>query len=146
MLKRAEKPEWVRVAEEVEASGLTQREFAGRRGLRLSTVQSWVYRRRRQVSTKAEPAVRMLPVQVSSSRPTGDVRALQPPLLQRRFTRPGRVARGLAQFVFDAGELLALLSEDSPLEERELGFDAAHALFEGEVFLLESGLGRRMPE
>ncbi|NVJ21739.1 hypothetical protein HUW62_10970 [Myxococcus sp. AM011] len=59
MQKRAEKPEWVRVAEEFEASGLTQREFAGRRGLRLSTVQSWVYRRRRQVSTEAEPAVRL---------------------------------------------------------------------------------------
>ncbi|MCP3170235.1 IS66 family insertion sequence element accessory protein TnpA [Myxococcus qinghaiensis] len=66
MQKRAEKPEWVRVAEEFEASGLTQREFAGRRGLRLSTVQSWVYRRRRQVSTEAAPPVRLLPVQVSS--------------------------------------------------------------------------------
>ncbi|MFY2560012.1 IS66 family insertion sequence element accessory protein TnpA [Corallococcus terminator] len=55
----------MRVAEEFEASGLTQREFAGRRGLRLSTVQSWVYRHRRQVSTKVEPAVRLLPVQVS---------------------------------------------------------------------------------
>ncbi|MFY2556698.1 IS66 family insertion sequence element accessory protein TnpA [Corallococcus terminator] len=65
MQKRAEKPEWVRVAEEFEASGLTQREFAGRRGLWLSTVQSWVYRHRRQVSTKVEPAVRLLPVQVS---------------------------------------------------------------------------------
>jgi hypothetical protein len=67
MQKRAEKPEWLRVAEEFEASGLTQREFAGRRGLRLSTVQSWVYRRRRQVSTGAEPPVRLLPVQVSSA-------------------------------------------------------------------------------
>ncbi|NTX64921.1 IS66 family insertion sequence element accessory protein TnpB [Myxococcus sp. CA051A] len=65
MRKRAEKPEWVRVVEEFEASGLTQREFAGRRGLRLSTVQSWVYRRRRQERTEAEPPVRLIPVQVS---------------------------------------------------------------------------------
>lgn len=66
MLKRVEKPEWLRVAEEFEASGLTQREFAGRRGLRLSTLQSWVYRRRRQASAVAAPPVRLLPVQVSS--------------------------------------------------------------------------------
>lgn len=54
------------MAEEFEASGLTQREFAGSRGLRLSTLQSWVYRRRRQVSAGAQPPVRLLPVQVSS--------------------------------------------------------------------------------
>ena len=66
MQKRAEKPEWLRVAEEFGASGLTQREFAGRQGLRLSTVQSWVYRRRRQVSAGGELPVRLLPVQVSS--------------------------------------------------------------------------------
>ncbi|WP_163993031.1 IS66 family insertion sequence element accessory protein TnpA [Pyxidicoccus caerfyrddinensis] len=63
MLKGVEKPEWLRVAEEFEASGLTQREFAGRRGLRLSTLQSWVYRRRRKESAEAQPAVR-LPQQV----------------------------------------------------------------------------------
>ncbi len=67
MLKRVERPEWLRVAEEFEASRLTQREFAGRRGLRLSTLQSWVYRRRRQVSAVAEPPVRLLPVQVSGA-------------------------------------------------------------------------------
>jgi hypothetical protein len=67
MRKRAEKPEWLSIAEEFEASGLTQREFAERRGLRLSTLQSWVYRRRRQVSGGAAPPVRLLPVQVSSA-------------------------------------------------------------------------------
>jgi len=67
MRKRAETPEWLRVAEEFEARWLTQREFAGRRRLRLSTVQSWVYRRRRQERAGAEPAVRLLPVQVSSA-------------------------------------------------------------------------------
>ncbi|MCY1019301.1 hypothetical protein [Pyxidicoccus sp. MSG2] len=40
MPKRAEKPEWARVAEEFEASGQTQREFAESRGLRLRTLQS----------------------------------------------------------------------------------------------------------
>lgn len=65
MHKSVEKPEWLRISEEFEASGLTQREFAGRRGLRLSTLQSWVYRRRRQVSAAVEPPVRLLPVQVS---------------------------------------------------------------------------------
>ena len=67
MQKRVEKPEWLRVAEEFEASGQTQREFAERRGLRLSTVQSWVYRRRRQERAGAEPPVRLLPVQVSGA-------------------------------------------------------------------------------
>ncbi|MCY1016965.1 IS66 family insertion sequence element accessory protein TnpA [Pyxidicoccus sp. MSG2] len=67
MPKRAEKPEWARVAEEFEASGQTQRGFAESRGLRLSTLQSWVYRRRRQVSTEAEPPVRLLPVQMSGA-------------------------------------------------------------------------------
>jgi hypothetical protein len=33
MSKSAEKSEWLRIAEEFEASGQTQREFAGRRGL-----------------------------------------------------------------------------------------------------------------
>ncbi len=37
MSKQGEKPEWVRVAEEYEESGLTQREFAERRGMTLST-------------------------------------------------------------------------------------------------------------
>jgi hypothetical protein len=73
VLKRVEKPEWLRIAEEFEASGLTQREFAQRRGLRLSTLQSWVYRRRRQVGAVAEPAVRLLPVQVSRAPVSGEI-------------------------------------------------------------------------
>jgi hypothetical protein len=76
MSKRAEKPEWLRIAEEFEASGQTQREFAGRRGLRLSTLQSWVYRRRRQGSEVAEPPVRLLPVQVSRA-PASDAASLE---------------------------------------------------------------------
>jgi hypothetical protein len=67
MQKRVEKPEWLRIAEEFEASELTQREFAQRRGMPLGTLQTWVYRRRRQVSASAQPPVRLLPVQVSSA-------------------------------------------------------------------------------
>ena len=67
MTKQREKPEWVRVAEEYEASGLTQREFAERRGLTLSTLQSWVYRRRRQEGAPVVQPVRLLPVQVTAA-------------------------------------------------------------------------------
>jgi len=67
MNKRSEKLEWVRVAEEYEASGLTQREFAQRRGMTLSTLQSWVYRRRRQEGAPVAQPVRLLPVQVTAA-------------------------------------------------------------------------------
>ncbi|WP_342373840.1 IS66 family insertion sequence element accessory protein TnpB [Myxococcus stipitatus] len=66
MSKLVESEEWFQVAEAFEASGLTQKEFSAQRGLRLSTLQSWVYRRRRQRSRKA-PAVRLLPVEVAST-------------------------------------------------------------------------------
>jgi hypothetical protein len=42
MTKPADKPQWVRVAEQFEQSGLTQKQFAQQQGLPLSTVQSWV--------------------------------------------------------------------------------------------------------
>ena len=48
MTKPAEKAQWIRVAEQFEPSGLTQRAFAQQQALPLSTLQSWVYRRRRQ--------------------------------------------------------------------------------------------------
>ncbi|NNC18611.1 IS66 family insertion sequence element accessory protein TnpB [Corallococcus exiguus] len=66
MSKQVEKPEWESVAEAFEASGLTQREFAQQRGVRLSTLQSWVYRRRRAATARGEP-VRLLPVQVATA-------------------------------------------------------------------------------
>ncbi|RUO88049.1 IS66 family insertion sequence hypothetical protein [Corallococcus sp. AB018] len=65
MAKQVEKPEWVRVAEAFGASGQTQREFALEQGVRLSTLQSWVYRSRRAEAARAEP-VRLLPVQVAT--------------------------------------------------------------------------------
>ena len=67
MSKPAEKPQWVRIAEQFEQSGLTQKQFAQQQGLRLSTVQSWIYRRRRQASRGPVPPVRLLPVEVSST-------------------------------------------------------------------------------
>jgi hypothetical protein len=67
MTKQKEKPEWVRVAEEYEASGWTQREFAEQRGMKLSTLQSWVYRRRRQESAAPEARMRLLPVEVTAA-------------------------------------------------------------------------------
>ena len=64
MSKPVEKQEWFRVAEAFEGSGLTQKAFSQQRGVRLSTLQSWVYRRRRQQPEKAE-TVRLLPVEVA---------------------------------------------------------------------------------
>ncbi|WP_223644095.1 IS66 family insertion sequence element accessory protein TnpB [Corallococcus sp. EGB] len=66
MAKQVEKPEWARIAEAFEASGQTQREFALAHGMRLSTLQSWVYRHRRSAPSRAE-AVRLLPVRVASA-------------------------------------------------------------------------------
>ncbi|QDE67947.1 MULTISPECIES: IS66 family insertion sequence element accessory protein TnpA [Myxococcus] len=68
MSKPVEKHEWFRVAEAFEASGLTQKEFSAQRGVRLSTLQSWVYRRRRQQAEKGE-AMRLLPVEVATTPP-----------------------------------------------------------------------------
>jgi hypothetical protein len=70
MSKKDEELEWVRVAEQFESSGLTQREFAEQRGLVLSTLQSWIYRRRRRVSRAGAEPVRLLPVQVSAASPS----------------------------------------------------------------------------
>jgi hypothetical protein len=65
MSKPADKSQWVRIAEQFEQSGLTQQQFAQQQGLPLSTVQSWIYRRRRQASRSPVQPVRLLPVEVS---------------------------------------------------------------------------------
>jgi hypothetical protein len=62
MNKPADKPQWVRIAEQFEHSGLTQKQFAQQQGLPLSTVQSWIYRRRRQSAASHAPSVGLLPV------------------------------------------------------------------------------------
>jgi hypothetical protein len=67
MSKPIDKPQWVRIAEQFEQSGLTQKQFAQQQGLPLSTVQSWIYRRRRQASRRPEQPVRLLPVEVSTA-------------------------------------------------------------------------------
>jgi transposase len=66
MTKPADKPQWARIAEQFEHSGLTQKQFAQQQGLPLSTVQSWVYRRRRQASAPSAAPVRLLPVEVAA--------------------------------------------------------------------------------
>jgi transposase len=66
MSKPADRPQWVRIAEQFEHSGLTQKQFAQRQGLPLSTVQSWVYRRRRQMAAPSGPPVRLLPVEMAA--------------------------------------------------------------------------------
>jgi hypothetical protein len=66
MLKTVEKPEWLRLAEQFEQSGLTQRQFAQQHQMPLSTLQSWLYRRRRQVGSEPSVPVRLLPVEVSA--------------------------------------------------------------------------------
>lgn len=66
MTKPADKPQWVRIAEQFEHSGLTQKQFAQQQGLPLSSVQSWIYRRRRQVAAPSAPPMRLLPVEVAA--------------------------------------------------------------------------------
>lgn len=66
MTKPADKEQWVRIAEQFEHSGLTQKQFAQQQGLPLSTVQSWIYRRRRQASAPSVQPIRLLPVEVAA--------------------------------------------------------------------------------
>jgi hypothetical protein len=65
MSKPSDKSQWARIAEQFEQSGLTQKQFAQQHGLPLSTVQSWIYRRRRHASRSQAQPVRLLPVEVS---------------------------------------------------------------------------------
>jgi transposase-like protein len=67
MLKAQQQREkWVEVVEEYERSGLTQAEFVARRGVALSTLQSWLRRWRAQ---RTGP-VRLLPVEVAPTQPS----------------------------------------------------------------------------
>ena len=69
MTKSVEKAQCIRVAEQFETSGQTQRAFAQQQALPLSTLQSWVYRHRRQEAGAQASAVRLLPVELSSVPP-----------------------------------------------------------------------------
>lgn len=64
MPKPTAKPQWVRIAEQFEQSGLTQKQFAQQHALPLSTLQSWVYRRRRHALPSSAAPMRLLPVEV----------------------------------------------------------------------------------
>ncbi len=76
MSKPTDKSQWVRVAEQFEQSGLTQKQFAQQHQLPLSTLQSWIYRRRRQVSAAPPAAMRLLPVEVTA-RPAVEARGVE---------------------------------------------------------------------
>src|SRR5664279_3103660 len=62
MFSRGREP-WVATVAEFERSKLTQAEFASRRGVPLSTLQSWIYRARRE----RKASVSLVPVRVIAS-------------------------------------------------------------------------------
>ncbi len=66
MHKAQQREKWVEVVEEYERSGLTQAEFVARRGVALSTLQSWLRRSREQ----RRGPVRLLPVEVAPTVPS----------------------------------------------------------------------------
>lgn len=76
MSKPTDKPQWVRVAEQFEQSGLTQKQFAQQHQLQLSTLQSWIYRRRRQLAPAEQAPMRLLPVEVVAG-PVVDARGVE---------------------------------------------------------------------
>ncbi|RKH02932.1 IS66 family insertion sequence hypothetical protein [Corallococcus sp. CA053C] len=102
MAKQVETPEWAQVAEAFEASGLTQREFALARGLRLSTLQSCVYRSRRAATARGEP-VRLLPVQVATAPPATE------PVLEVATASGARVRFAVGTDVAYVARLVAAL-------------------------------------
>ncbi len=53
--KRWRRERWISVVQEFESSGMTQREFASRHRLTLSTLQSWIYKLRREESPEEQP-------------------------------------------------------------------------------------------
>ena len=75
MHKAQKREKWVEVVEEYERSGLTQTAFAQQRAVALSTLQSWLRRKRQQ---QAPERMRLLPVQVAAAGPP--VRARDVPL------------------------------------------------------------------
>lgn len=62
MFSRVREP-WVATVAEFERSKLTQAEFALRRGVPLSTLQSWIYKSRRE----RKASVSLVPVRVIAS-------------------------------------------------------------------------------
>ncbi len=90
MLKtQKQREKWVEVVEEYERSGLTQGQYAAQRGVALSTLQSWLRRRRSQ--NPVQP-VRLLPAQAAHPAGGGKERGLmgQRDGLGLNTTRAGR--------------------------------------------------------
>lgn len=61
MARRRSSGEWVEIVEAWERSGESQRAFAAKRGVRLTTLQSRIYRRRRERSSSRLVEVRVSP-------------------------------------------------------------------------------------
>lgn len=53
--------DWVGIVEAFQQSGETQRAFSSKRGVPLTTLQSWIYRRRRDRSSSRLVEVRVAP-------------------------------------------------------------------------------------
>ena len=51
--KRWRRERWISVVREFESSGMTQRDFAQRHRLKLPTLQSWIYKLRREEDLEA---------------------------------------------------------------------------------------------
>ncbi len=62
-MARARRRDWKRIAAACERSDLTHEEFAARRGVRVRTLRSWLYDRRRR---EAASPPRLLPVRVAA--------------------------------------------------------------------------------
>lgn len=53
--KRWRRERWISVVREFERSGMKQREFAQKHRLKLSTLQSWIYKLRREKDGEDQP-------------------------------------------------------------------------------------------
>ncbi|HEY7005758.1 MAG TPA: hypothetical protein VH392_04670 [Sphingomicrobium sp.] len=65
-MPRKKREYWARLVAELERSGEQQQEFAAKRGVKLCTLQNWLYRIRRERRT-GDDASRILPVRVVAS-------------------------------------------------------------------------------
>lgn len=67
--QRRSRAEWQNLVDEFKASGLTQPEFADRRGLNAKTLENWTYRLRHEAKAGAAGMVKFVPVQVRTAAP-----------------------------------------------------------------------------
>jgi hypothetical protein len=69
----ARRRDWAEVAEGWERSGKTQRAFALQRGVCLTTLQSWIYRRRRERSPSRLVEVRVAPAPAPATSSSAEI-------------------------------------------------------------------------